>query len=269
MKKIFAWVVAIVVLLAVVAELGVRWYIKEQVKAQFSVSATAESSGAAGSSGAAEPQEASVALGASPVLFGLLRQQLPYIKLDAPSTITISYPSGDQSQPVVEGNPAMNLEAHRIKMGPGGEQDIRLGSFRMTTTVPSELMLAEASASMNAAQQGEGVNSLIAEFLRVTDIRTNEADQTLEFELGGGVATMVMSPQVVDGEMTMKAADVQLLGFSLPASIRDSVAQGLADQATEEALGMGANVRVVEAKVTAEGLQTTLEGTDVALSELG
>ena len=105
MKK--AWkaiigVLAVVLVLLLVAEAGIRMYLSNQITSGFAQQPGAEAAG--------DPK---VSFGSSPVVFGLLGGTLPHITVDAPSTLFVN--GNDYT-----GNPAATIQLEKVHIT-GGE----------------------------------------------------------------------------------------------------------------------------------------------------
>lgn len=257
--KILGGLIAVILVLLLLAEFGLRWYIKDNISNSLKEEAI--------SSGVQLREDPDVTLGKAPLLLGVAQGKIPELNMTIPSTLQVSYENNDQSRPVVKGNPEVTMNAKDIT---GTSKDeMVMGSLDVTTLMPTDAMLAQAQASMNESKaNGEGLEGIMAELLKVTDINTDEEAQTLIFQLGGGIADLVLKPEVVNGELSMQAEDVRVLGFSLPSGITKSLEKQLADQAAEAGRAMGEDMKMKDVHVERDGLHVTMHGTNVNLKEM-
>ncbi|KAB3522702.1 DUF2993 domain-containing protein [Corynebacterium sp. zg254] len=261
--KILGGLVAVILILGLFAEFGLRWYIKDNIEDTLKEQAAA--------SRVQMQADPSVTMGSRSVVLGLLGGRIPQLDMEIPSSLQVSYENNDKSRPVVAGDPATTIHATDIALNGSSQEDMILGSLEVETVLPAEAMLAQAQQTMAESkqeqQQDGGLEGLVQQALRVTDITTDEANQTLTFQLGGGLADLVLRPRVEDGRITMDTTDVKFLGFSLPSAIVDAIGEQIAQQA-EEAGNLGDHLRMSDARVTDEGLKVVMQGNDVSMAEL-
>lgn len=258
--KILVAVVIVILLLIAAAEFGLRAYLKGTVADEIRSSARDK-----GVELSADPE---VGFGSSPLLAGLVQGKIPELTMSLPSSLKVEYQDSDRSKPVVSGQP--EVEATMKDVATSGDDDATIGTLTMDTTLPSEYLLAQVQDAMtdgqagsgNQAQSGEDANPL-AGLLTVDDVQPNAADQTLDIQVAGGLATVAMKPTVADQGFTMEVADVKLLGFSLPDSITASLKDSL-----QQSIDQSENMSIESAEVTDDGLKVRLKGTDVTMDEL-
>lgn len=247
--KILLALVVVVAILAVVAEFGLRAYLKNTVTDELRTSVEQD--------GGTLDGDPSVSFGASPLLFGLVQGKIPSFTADIPSSLDISYEDSDRSRPVVHGQPAVTIDAKNMQMN--GDDPV-VGDLTMDALLPPEYLQAQVQSSM-ADDSGDG--GALEGLISVTGVTTNEENNTLDFEITGGLATLSMTPVVGDNGVQFEVDDVKLLGMSLPDSLSDSLSDSLADSVSDMD-----GMQIRDAHVTSDGLQVTLHGTDVNLNEI-
>lgn len=251
--RILLSIVVVLVLLIALAEFGMRAYLKDQI-----ANGVKEQAAESGVELASEPK---ANFGKSSVLLGMLTQNIGELNMEVPSSLDISYEDGDKSRPVVNGNPEVKFEGRDVKIENQGEQMI-VGELTMNTSIPSELMLAQVAKS--TAQQG-GSGGGMEGLVTITGVKPNEEDQTLEFEITHGLATMKMKPVVENGKMRFDVEGAQLFGMDLPESLKNSVQDSL----SQDAVGMeDTNLEFKNVHVTSEGMDVEMYGRNVDMKEM-
>ncbi|MGJ4083660.1 DUF2993 domain-containing protein [Corynebacterium macclintockiae] len=255
--KIFTGIVLVIVLLLVLAEFGLRWYLKDELKA-----ALKDQIQESGVSSSVDPK---VSLGASPVLLGMAQGKIPQMTLDVPSTLDISYEDNDQSKPKVSGQPAMHIDMRDLKMDGDDPNKATVGEVTLRTTLPKEMLKAQAAESANDDKSGGAEDNPLGGMMKISDVRPNPDKQTLSFDISGGLATFEVKPTVQDGKMKMEMDNVSLLGFQLPESFTQQMESQLQDSVPADPQG---GLEFQGINVTEEGLEVTMHGTDVRVNDL-
>lgn len=251
--KIALAVIAVIVVLLGLGEFGARTYFASQIT--NSVKEEAQKNGTQIES---DPK---VSFGSSPVLLALVTGTIGSMDLQLPSTLNISYQDADKTKPIVKGYPAVHINAHDLKPSDNGD-DMTMGEVTIDTSVPNDLMLAQAQKS---TEQSTGDLGFLSDLLRVTDIQPNLERQSMEFQIGGGLATLQMKPVVSNGNLMFDMDSAQILGQNLPQQFVDQLKSSLAGT-TVAAVG-GLNFEKVS--VTQNGLEITMHGTNVDMNEVG
>lgn len=251
--KVLIGFLLVIVLLLLLAEFGLRWFMKDQIQTAFREQQQ--------ESGISEPVDPKISLGASPVLLGIMQGKISQMTVDIPSTLDITYEGQDKSKPKVTGEPEIHLELRDMQMDTDNPDDSVVGDLRLRTVITKEMLLAQASESAN---EGGGDNPLSG-FLQITDVRPNPDKQTLSFELTGGLATFEVKPVIQDGKMKMEMENVSLLGMDLPDSFTQDMESQLEDSIPADVQG-GMDFESIN--VTDEGMEVHMHGTDVNFSEL-
>ncbi|HJC84138.1 MAG TPA: DUF2993 domain-containing protein [Candidatus Corynebacterium faecigallinarum] len=265
--KVLISVVAVLVILLVIAEFGVRAYAKNTVVDEIRSSLE--------EGGTELSEDPSVSFGASPLLLGLVQGKIPSMSATMPSTVEVSYEDGDQSRPVITGQPAVEMDAKNISVS--GESML-IDDLTLDTTMPPEMLLAELQKSEAAggaedgedgeqAQNSEDDNPFsgaLDNLISITDVAMNTGENTLDFEISGGLATLSMVPEVTEGTLSMSLSDVKIFGMSLP----QSVAESLSDQLESTVNEASEELTVKSAEVTEDGLKIRLHGTQINMDEI-
>lgn len=243
--KTIAVVLAVLALLLVGGEFGTRAYIRNEISKQLPPGTNATTS-----------------FGNTPLLFSAVTGKMKQFELDMDSTLEIGYTDNDRSRPVVTGQPGANISLRDL--------DIRnniVGNMTVRTSVPKEMLLAEAQKGMqqeSSAPKGL-IENILTEFMTPTDIAPNPQNQTLEFQLGNGIASIFIRPTVANGAMAMQVDSVKVFGQQLPQSatamLRESLEQNLP--------GATGDMKIQKVDVTATGMDLTLQGTNVNMEQLG
>lgn len=253
--KVLIGFLLVVVLLLLLAEFGLRWFMKDQIQSAFREQQQ--------ESGVSEPVDPDISLGASPLLLGIVQGKIPQMTVDIPSTLDITYEGQDKSKPRITGEPAVHLELRDMKMDTDNPDNAVVGDLRLRTVITKEMLLAQASES--ASDGGGDEDNPLAGFLQITDVRPNPDKQTLSFELTGGLATFEVKPVIQDGQMKMEMENVSLLGIDLPESFTKEMESQLEDSIPADVQG-GMDFESIN--VTDEGLEVNMHGTDVNFAEL-
>lgn len=268
--KILVGIIAIIVILLVIAEFGVRAYAKNTVVDEMRSSLEED--------GTKLEEDPDVSFGSTPLLWGLAQGKIPSFEATVPSTFEVNYEDNDESRPVVSGQPEMTMNAKDMELN---EDDPIVDDLTVDTTLPPEFLLAEIQKSQSeggegAAGSGDAENAqddstaednplsgALEDMISVTGVEPNTEENTLDFAISGGLATLSMTPELKDDGLTFSVADVQILGMSLPEELTQDLTDSL-----ESSVNQTEGLQIKDAKVTSDGLQVQLHGTDVNLNEI-
>lgn len=258
--KILVALVVILVLLAAVAEFGVRAYAKNTVVDEIRSSAQ--------NNGTELAEDPSVSFGTSPLLLGLVQGKIPSFDATIPSSLDVSYEDSDQSRPVVSGQPEMAINAKDMSTDTGNPT---AGEITVDTTLPPEFLLAEIQKSQAQGTDGNGEDGgdggdgagLLEGLIEVTGVQMNTADNTMDLEITGGLATLSMTPVVEEGALNFRVENLQILGMDLPESMVKSLTDSL-----QETVNDVEGLQIQSADITEGGLSVQLHGTDVSLDDV-
>lgn len=238
--KIIVGVLVTLLVLVLVAEFGLRWFVGNQMKTQLRDNAESD--------GVVMQADPSVHFGASPLVIGVLSGSIGQITMDVPSTLDISDAG-------IKGQPATQLEVTDLKLN-----SQTAGHLVATTTLPDDFLLKTFQDNLRE-QSGLSVLGDIV----VTDITTKEAEDTLEIQLGGGLATLSLVPRATDGKLNIEVTRASLFGMELPAEAAQKISQSLSEGLSEQLAGSDLSIEDVQVE---EGtLKITVSGDNVNLSD--
>lgn len=247
-KTSLAWKTLIGVLvtfliLVLVAEFGLRWFIGNQMKDQFVQAAKDE--------GVETQEEPDVSFGATPLVIGMLGGKLSEMNMTTPSTLKIE---GTE----IKGQPATDIHIEDMTLS----DDPVAGSLRASTKVPDDFLLATFQKAIAEKSGSDQIANLA-----VSDITANDADNVLNVEFANGLANLALEPVARDGGLSIKAKNASLLGFELPQEATGAISSALQEGMKDQFIGEGLSVEAVD---VADGeLEMTIVGKDVPMSKLG
>lgn len=230
--KVALSIVAAVLLLFVVAEVGIRTFVAKQVTSQA-------------------PEGTSVSFGASPVTLGLLGGKFPHMTVDQQSDLLIN---GDE----ISGTPASVVDMDNVRLN-GGEPVAE--SLRLTTELPNDFV----RAMLNQQLQQQIGDSFLANVITVSDVTSNEDAGTFTIVFTSGAAGIELQPVMQDGQLTFQARSTELFGFALPDDVAQAISSAMSEGVAQEATG---GMRVEDFTVISGGLRVSVAGSDVNFAEL-
>lgn len=246
--KVIVGILAVLLVLLLVAEGGIRMFMANQITSEYS--AGAESASESGE--AAEPAEPKVSFGPQPVIFGLASGKLPHIEIETPSTLVVN---GDE----IYGEPASHVLMDNMRYGSG---DPIADSLRLDTELTNDLIRAILNQQLRE-QMGE--DSFLSGIITVSDVNTDPEAGTIHIAFSGGAASLDLKPITEDGQMRFEATGTKLFGFDLPdevaGALSDAMQQGMEDQ------GAG-QLRIEDFTVVPGGVRVTMAGENVNFNDL-
>ncbi|MDK8469518.1 LmeA family phospholipid-binding protein [Corynebacterium accolens] len=241
--KIVVGVLVALLVLILIAEFGLRWFIGNQMTEKFKNSAKEE--------GIEVTEDPSVSFGGSPLLFGLMRGSISQMDMTTPSTLQIE---GSQ----IKGQPAS--EIHVEDMSTDADNPVA-GFLRATTTVPDDYLLASFQKGISDQSGSETIGNMV-----VTEITANDQSDELEVKFGGGLASLSLKPTARDGKLEINATEAAIFGLSLPEQATSAISDALQDSMSEQLV---ANDMQVESVDVGDGkLTLTITGTDVPMNDM-
>lgn len=114
------------------------------------------------------------------------------------------------------------------------------------------------------ARDGTGVQLPLGVEVTIDDVIARPDRNAFEVVLAGGLASVFVTPHVVNGEIVTETEGGSVLGFPLPDEIFAAVTGGTQDSVAALPDGLAAE----RVEVTAEGADVYLTGANLALSEL-
>ncbi|AHI21748.1 LmeA family phospholipid-binding protein [Corynebacterium vitaeruminis] len=262
-KTLLGIIVGVIVLL-LVAEFGLRWYIGKQLGDQMQASSTGE--------------KASVSFGASPLILGMATGKIPEVTVDSPSTVTITAGTAGEA-PTITGQPESHVTMKDLDFA--ANDNATAGSVDMVTTMTDEYLLAVVQRQMadnNSGATGTTLNGatgdqldlgalagqLIQQLVTVTGITSDPANGTVDVQITNGAAALTLRPQAQDGKLTFTAENASIFGVSLPTEVSDALTQGFSQKLQE----IGPGLSLADVTVVDGGVKIHVVGTNVPLSSL-
>ena len=246
--KIALGIVAGLVILLFIAEIGIRAFIAQQIRSSVRDSAPETVD---------MREETSVHFGASPVLLGIARGKIQHLDIDVPSTLV---PDSDE----IVGNPPATISATGFALD---QDDPSADELVLHTELPQalvrDMLQQQLQHSLDEAQDGR-----FAEYdgiLTVSDVRTNPADGTFNVTFSNGAFGVELRPQVQDGQMSFTAESTQILGRNLPDFFSEAVSDALQNGLNQDIVGP---LQVQEFHVVDNGFSVTVSGELVHLNQL-
>lgn len=187
--KVIAGVVAVVVVLAIVAEIGLRWFIGNQVQSEYG-------------------EDAAVSFGPTPVIAAVVTGKVGHMDLTIPETAE---------------EPGARVVAQGLDVR--DRTALRADDMEVTTDLSDDLLLSILQRGL-AEQTGDG---LLADLIQITDVTSNPAQGTLDIEFTSGAAELSLIPTTEGDQAVFNVAETRLFGFELPTEVSDAIAQALHD----------------------------------------
>ena len=240
-----------VLILVLVAEFGLRWFVGKELRDGFRAEAQEQ--------GTTLSEDPTIAFGASPLLVSAVRGVIPEVEITTPSTLSIT----QGELPEITGSPAAHVELTDLRIS---DPDNPVAAHMVTTTeVPEDYLLATIQRSMAEQQSGaEGMGALVQGLIQVTDLTANPAGNTLDVEFTDGAATLNLTPVPVDGRLTFEATGASLFGFDLPEQVTDMISRGLAEGVTDQ----NAQVNIDTFEVIDNGARVVVSGENLNLNAI-
>lgn len=238
-KFLVGILVALLVLL-LVAEFGLRWFMGNELRNEFREQAARE--------GVELTEDPTVSFGTTPLILSATRGNIPEVEVTTPSTLQVT----DQE---IIGQPGTHVVLNDLQIS--DPDNPVAGRMVATTEVPDEYLLAVIQQSMEEENAGG--------LLQITGITSDAAAGTLNVQFNGGMAELNLSPTPVDGQLTFVATGASLFGFDLPGAITDMITAALREGVAEQAAGFS----IEEFTVIEDGARMRVSGENVPLSEVG
>ena len=249
-------VVLVVALVLVVGEIALRMFLGKEISDGFRE--------AEQSRGAVVSEDVQTSFGSNPVLLALLTSELGGMNLKTPSTLQITDPRAENGAPQIIGSPAADVTLTDVDIS--NTSDPVASRVEVVAELPSDLMIAEANIRVSDATGGSGniFEDLVSSAVRLTALTPHPDRGVLTAEFSGGLATADLRPVVRDGGIAVEVEGGSVLGVQadgLISRFADAAVTGPAQQ-----IGHGFTVAGVE--VTDGGMAITLDGRDIALSNV-
>jgi len=242
--KVIVGVLAALLVLLVIAEVGIRIFLANQITSEFEAAPAASAS-----TGDAKPD---VSFGPQPVTLGLLTGALPHMTLTTPSTLVVN---GEQAT----GNPAATVNLDRVHVT---GNDPVAESFELATQLPNDFLRVMLN---QAIEQQIGDNGFLGSLISVSEVSANDAQGTVSIMFSGGAAGIELRPINANGQVSFEAENTQVFGFDLPGGVSESLSEALAEGMRQDVIG---EMQVRNITVIPGGLELTMDGENVNFTEL-
>ena len=233
--KIIVGVLVALLILILVVEMGLRWFLSSQMSKQFEAE------------GAGKPE---ISFGSTPLVFGLPRGEFSELNMTTPSTLQVTEDS-------ITGQPATEIHIKGLK---AGEEPIAR-ELVTTSTLPDDFLLVTLQQGITEQSGFKSLGNMV-----ITNITANQAEDILDVEFGGGLFSLSLDPQVVDGNLAFAATSSKLLAWELPADATASISNALTEGMKNQ-LPAG-NMRFEDVQVLDGEIALTMRGENVNLNEM-
>lgn len=255
--KVLVGILVALLILAIVAELGLRWFVGQQLRSSFDQQAQEQ--------GITVEEDPEISFGASPLLFGLLGGTISQVDVSTPSTLEINYPDGANSVPEIEGTPAATVDVDDLDIADPNNPIAR--TMSTTTQLPEDMVLAmiqrETAGSMGDSQDTGFGAAILQELVRVTDVTAVPETNSLDVEFTGGAAVLSLEPVLADGGVNFQVSGAEVFGMDLPEQVSEAIT-GALERGVQDAAG---DMEVTEFTVVEGGIQVSIRGQNVPLGE--
>lgn len=244
--KIFVGVLAVIFILIVVAEFGLRAYVSNRIETEFANAAPVPTT--------ANPQ---VAFGPQPLTFGLLAGTVPHMTLSVPSTLVLD---GDS----FTGQPAATVNVDKVRQSDSG---FVADTLDVTTELPDAFIQAILQQQASAAlSQVDGLPAAtLKDLVNISGVESNPDAGDVAIQFNNGLAGINLRPQKDGDELTFTADSTSLFGIDLPGGVAESLSQALREGMQDAVFGP---MRVRDVTVIDGGLLVSLNGHDVNLNQI-
>ncbi|ALC04898.1 hypothetical protein CDES_02185 [Corynebacterium deserti GIMN1.010] len=256
LPKVLLTIVVILLILVLVAEFGLRYMIGKQLKEEFQAQTANQ--------GLTTTEEPSIAFGASPLLLGILRGSISEVTVDTPDTLQITDQNGT---PSITGTPEATITLQGL--GIRDTENPVADTLQLTTFAPDDFILATVQQQMAQTAGGDGANAglaaqLVQELVKITDVTSDPANQSVEVEFTEGAARASLRPIILNGQLAFEVLDSQLFGFGLP----EEVSQMLTDGVQSSIQDVAGGLQIQSIEVADGGINVTLTGDNINVRTL-
>lgn len=267
--KVLVGILVALLILIIVAELGLRWFIGQQLRSSFEEENQAR--------GVVIEEDPTISFGATPLVFSLLGQNISEVEMTTPSTLDIRYPDGPESVPEILGTPAATIDLEGLDIS---DPDNPVAAHMVTTTeLPDDMILAmiqESTAGQAGASQDTDYGAaILQQLVRVTDVTANPENNALDVEFTGGAAVLSLEPVVEGEQLRFNAVNAALFGFDLPEQVSQGIStaleqgmQGATDELGAASGVSGDDLGITEFTVIDGGVRVSIQGTNIPLGEV-
>lgn len=239
--KVILGIVLVVVIVLVIIEFGLRWFLGHQMTKGFE-EANAEE-------GITTEEKPEIGFGSTPLLLGLLGGNIPQMTMDTPDTLEID---GEE----ILGLPEAKVDIREMTVS----DNPVAGELTATTYLPDEFLLAALQQGMSEQEDLGDLGDLI-----VTDMRADGDKETIDVELGGGLATVELLPSAADGVLALEAKRSTLFGIELSQEATQTISAALTESLKNQVPG---DLALDDLRVGSGIVEITVVGNDVPIKEL-
>lgn len=255
--KILVTILVVILVLLVVAEFAARWFVGHQLKTEYEEQVAA--------TGAEVKEDPSVHFGLSPLLLNYFRDVVPTIDADLPDTVSIQQGKQAGDPPEIAGLPASQL--HFDDLNIADTRNLTAKHLRVHANLTDEYLLASLQrglAENSPATGNTALDGIVGQASKVTGVHSDPARGAIMVQFADGLAELAVKPTPSPQGLNFAADSASVLGFQLPPEITQRITQALQDGAQRVTKGL----KLEDAKVQDGGLDITVGGNDVNISEL-
>ncbi|WP_151549593.1 MULTISPECIES: LmeA family phospholipid-binding protein [Corynebacterium] len=234
MKIVVGLLLALLVI-AVVAEVGTRFYVGKRITE--------------------EVPSSSVSFGASPLLLGAATGTVNHLTVDTENTLEIVSTEAHPTEPSVTGTPKATVDIDKLDIR--GER-LMAGHFAADAILPDEYLLAMAQRTK--AERSDG--NFFASLIEVTDIDT--AGQKVRVLINDGLATLTLTPRVGSNQLEFQVDSIEVGTVRLPDAFSEEIGRALQVAVAEATV----DLTITEVEVVDTGLRVVAVGDNVDLNSL-
>ncbi|MBB5914370.1 hypothetical protein BJY24_003237 [Nocardia transvalensis] len=148
----------------------------------------------------------------------------------------------------------VNVDSDDAKFGPAVDMKVhaRLNDITMIDNGRGGGEIGSSSAE--AAWSNAGIQQTLSGL--VSGVQSDPAAGVLDVKVLGGIADLIVKPQIVGDRVEVTTQSANLLGFGLPTDLVDSIVQMM----TESLQSYPLDMKPTEVKVTSDGISVSLAG---------
>lgn len=246
--KILVAVLLGVLIVFLVAELGMRWYVAKQFKDGFQEQIPP---------GVTVEHEPDMSFGAYPLTLSMFTRNVPQVTMQTPSTLTIHEDS-------TEGVPAARVAISDLTLS----EEMNAGRLRVTSELPDDYLEAVLQEQIQRAvdENTQRDYTMLVDQLGISDVVANPSSGTFDIAAAHDILAIELRPVMVNDQLSFEVASTSVFGQTLPDEVSSGIEQFLQEGLQENLVG---TLQVQEFTVIPDGFRITLTGQDVNLSELG
>lgn len=230
--KVLLSIAVVLLVLVILAELGLRWFLGANIAKQFE-----------------GPEKPEVSFGTSPLVFGLAQGELKDMTMRTPSTLQVK-------DGTITGQPASTVHVEGMHLG---EPPIAR-HLQAQTTLPEDFLLVTVQNGI-AQQSGKDILKDIV----ITNLTTSVEKKAVDVEFAGGLFTLTLVPHAQNGALAFEAISSKILAWELPEEASTAISEALSNGMQQHQTG---DMRITDVEVTQGAVELTMEGENVNMNEL-